>query len=180
MPEPVSVGVLIVGYASLQLLARPGSALSSEARALRETAAAVMSRVTQSQSLFGAKAAAISQVWELLESCTDADWDSEKAMRISDAAALRAEDFIRALPDDLPVPELAPEPDGSISLDWIQSRHRLLSLSVGASDRLAYAWLDGSDRGHGVVRFDGARVPPRLIEDIRAVMDRGDAAVGTS
>jgi hypothetical protein len=161
-------------------LARPGSALSSEARAVRKTAAAVMRVVAQSQALFGARDAAISGIWDLVEGCAAPNWDSEGAAPIAEGAALRAEEFIRALPDGLPVPEVAPEPDGSISLDWIRSRHCQLSLSVGTGDRLAYAWLDGSDRGYAVVRWDGAHIPVRLLEDIRAVMSRGDAAVGAS
>ena len=44
-------------------------------------------------------------------------------------------EFIRALLDDLPLPEFAPEPDGSISPDWIQSRNRLFSISVGSTHR---------------------------------------------
>ena len=65
----------------------------------------------------------------------------------------RALRLVRALPPDLPPPEVAIDPDGAISLDWIPSRTRMFSISVGESDRLAYAWMNGSDRGHGVVRF---------------------------
>ena len=61
------------------------------------------------------------------------------------------------------MPEFAPEPDGAISLDWIQSRHRLFTLSISASNRLAYAWLDGTDKGHGVARFDGRTIPRRVL-----------------
>ena len=68
--------------------------------------------------------------------------------------------FLRAMPDDLPIPEFAPEPNGSISLDWIASPDRLFSLSIGRNGRLAYAWLDGADKGHGVARFDARNVPP--------------------
>lgn len=180
MPEPLSVSALVVGYASLQLLARPGSAISAEADALWRKAVAVMRSVAQSQALFGAKATAISQLWALMEECAGPNWDGDQALPLSREAALRTEDFIRSLPDALPMPELSPEPDGSISLDWIRSRHRLLSLSIGTSDRLAFAWLDGSDRAHGVIRFDGERIPAPIIEGITAVMDRGDAAVGTA
>lgn len=130
--------------------------------------------------LFGPKAAVISQLWALAEECSAGNWDGEGALPLSASAACEAEAFIRSLPDGMPVPELSAEPDGSISLDWIRSRHSLLSLSIGASDRLAYAWLDGSDRGHAVARFDGEQVPPRIIEGIRAVMNRGDTTVGTS
>ena len=85
-------------------------------------------------------------------------------------AVMLAERFLRALPYRIPLPELAVEPDGSISLDWIRSRTRLFSVSVGRASRLAFAWLDGSDTGHGVARFDGQNVPPRILEGIEAVV----------
>ena len=93
-------------------------------------------------------------------------------------AALSAANFIRALPDGIALPEFAPEPDGSISLDWIQSRNRLFTLSVGSTNRLAYAWVDGTDKGHAVARFDGEHVPPRILEGIRGITNRGNAALG--
>ena len=100
---------------------------------------------------------------------SDPDW--ELAEPVSRRAAELAADFIRALPEDVPLPEYASEPDGSISLDWIQSRHRLFSLSIGEGSRLPYAWLDGADVGHAVAFFDGETVPPRILEGIRRIIN---------
>ena len=86
--------------------------------------------------------------------------------------------MIRALPPGVPLPEVAPEPDGAISLDWIRSRNNLFSLTVGSGDRLAFAWLDGSDTGHGVVRFDGQVVPKRILQGIDEIMRHATAALG--
>ncbi len=71
----------------------------------------------------------------------------------------RALRLVRALAPGLPLPEVAIDPDGAISLDWMPSRTRAFSISVSDSDRLAYAWMNGSDRGHGAVRFTDS--PPR-------------------
>lgn len=135
-----------------------------------------MSKLETSPS-FLTKSAAISQVRALVAECAAAGWDGNGAEPISQAAASLAVDLIRALPDGVALPEFAPEPDGSISLDWIQSRSRLFSLSVGTSSRLAYAWLDGEDRGHAVAAFDGATVPWRVLEEIRGIMDYANAPV---
>jgi hypothetical protein len=43
----------------------------------------------------------------------------------------------------------------------------MLTMSVGVTERLAYAWLDGSDRGHAVVRLDVKRIPSRFLDAIR-------------
>lgn len=166
------------GFAALHSLAREGSAVSTEAQTLRQAASDVVDRVERSEVLFGGKASAISQIWALANEYAEPDWDGNGAYPIDQQAVFKAAAFIRLLPDGLPLPEFAPEPDGSISLDWILSRNRLFSMSVGRSDRLAYAWLDGADKGHAVARFDGARVPPRILSGIEGIIKGGHAGVG--
>lgn len=176
MPEPVSIGLIYpVGYAALNAYARGGSAVSPEARAAEEAATAVMVTAEQSQVLFGQKAAALSNLWALATECGETDWDGANAAAIDIAAILNAQDIVRALPAGYPLPEFSAEPDGSVSLDWIESRSRIFSVSVSAGSRLAYAWLDGSDRGHGVAQFDGERIPVRVLEGIREIISNGNA-----
>jgi hypothetical protein len=181
MPEPVSaIGLCYpAGHAALNLYARGGSAVSSEARAAQEAATAVVESAERSQALFGEKAAALSQLWALATECNETNWDGAGAAAIDVGAVINAGDLVRALPAGIPMPEFSPEPDGSVSLDWIESRNRIFSVSVGTGSRLAYAWLDGSDRGHGVARFDGERVPVRVLEGIRGIISHGNAAVRT-
>jgi hypothetical protein len=159
-------------------VARSGSAVSEESRAVRDAVDAIVNSVEKSQALFGGKAAAIAQIWTLVNECAASGWDGDGAEPVDRFAAFRAANVIRALPADVPLPEVAPEPDGAISLDWIRSRNNLFSLTVGTGDRLAYAWLDGSDRGHGVVRFDGQVVPDRILQGIDETMRHGTAALG--
>jgi hypothetical protein len=177
MPEPVStIGLIcLAGYSALNVYARGGSAVSSEARAVRNAAAALVEATERSQVLFGEKAASLSQLWSLAADCGEADWDGLGASPINTDAILNAQDIVRALPTDFPLPEFAAEPDGSVSLDWIESQNRIFSVSASAGSRLAYAWLDGSDRGHGVAQFDGARIPIRVLEGIRDIMSYGNA-----
>ena len=158
-------------------LVRAGSAISAEAQTVQQAARNVLNKVERSQALFGNKAMAISRIWALANECAEPGWDGDGALAISFVSVTNAVAFIRALPDGVPLPECAPEPDGSISLDWIQSRNCLFSLSVGTSNRLAYAWLDGTDKGHAVARFDEDEgVPPRILTGIKAIMNTGNAA----
>jgi len=113
------------------------------------------------------KSSVLSQVEALATECAQSGWDANDADPVSKCAAIRAAEFIRALPEGFSLPELAPEPDGSISLDWIRSRNRLLSLSVGTSDRLPYAWIEGADIGHAVGLFDGKIISPNVLERIK-------------
>lgn len=178
MPDPVStLGICLAGYAALNVYARGGSAISSEARAAQNAATAVIESVERSQVLFGEKATVISQLMALADDCSEPGWDGAEASAINPIAVFVAESFLRALPDGFPIPELAPEPDGGISLDWIQARNRLVSVSVGTTHRLAYAWLDGADKGHAVARFDGENIPPRVLEAVRGITNHGNASL---
>jgi hypothetical protein len=58
---------------------------------------------------------------------------------------------------------------GERSLDWILTRQRLFSLSIGPSNQLAYAWLNGAGRGHGLAHFDGQNIPQRILEGIKGL-----------
>jgi hypothetical protein len=179
MSEAVSSLDLFAGYTTVQTLASIGSAVSSESEVLRQRVADIRRSTERSQSLFGGKAAAISQIWALVNECAEPGWNGDGAEPVDRLAAFAAADFIRAVPDGLPLPEAAAEPDGAISLDWILSRNRLFSVSVGTSGRVAFAWLDGSDRGHGVARFDGERVPRPILDGITAIARHGHATIGT-
>jgi len=118
-----------------------------------------------------AKSDAISR----LEALAD-EFTKEGTITVHPSVVLRAERFLRALPDDVLLPEFALDPDGSISLDLIESRNRLFSLSVGQNDRFAYAWLDGTNQGHGVEKFDGQQIPRRIMDGITAIINNGSAS----
>ncbi len=173
----MTVGICYVGYAALNAYARPNSAMSAEARAVTQAVSAIVRSAENSQILFGTKAAAISRLMVVSEDCSKPGWDGDQACAIDQFAIQTATDFVRALPESFPLPEFAPEPDGSISLDWIESRHRLFSLSIGKTNRLAYAWLDGTDKGHGVARFDASNVPSRVLSGIESILNHGNTCL---
>lgn len=166
----LSVGVALGGYAS------PDSGVSDEASSIHESFETFIHHQESSESLFGDKARLISALRELAAECLEENWDGYDGRAVSEAVVLRAEAFIRALPEDVPAPELAPEPDGQISFDWLPSRTRTFTLSVNAGNRLAYAWIDGFSKGHGVELFDGRALPARALEELRR-MSRDDATL---
>jgi hypothetical protein len=163
----------MLGYAPMQSFSNAATAVSSEAEIVREAASKVIKNSEASQWGFGVKAMAISEIFKVADECEENDWDGDQAMPIKDSFVGKTVAFIRALPDGVPMPEPSPEPDGCISLDWIETRHRLFSLSIGSSGRIAYAWIDGADGGHGVARFDGSTIPPRILQGIQSIVTHG-------
>jgi len=155
----------------------PDSATSREAGSVREAGSKIAKSAEASHSLFGAKAATISEILTVADECEDENWDGEGAKAIKDCVAGRAVALIRALPMGTPMPEVAPDRDGRMSLDWILTRYSFLSVSIGSTDRLPYAWVDGGESGHGVARFDGSKVPPRIFQGIHSITNRGHATL---
>lgn len=173
MFEQISIGagVTILGYAALTAYARGGSAVSSAAEEGARAAICVVEKAENSLALFGVKAAAIEQLRQLGVDCREQDWDGNGAEPVDAVAIYTAESIIHALPQNIPMPELAAEPDGNISLDWSTSRSRVFSISAGRSGRLAYAWLDGADQGHAVARFDYKEIPSRILTGLTSILD---------
>jgi hypothetical protein len=178
MPEPISTTLgVAISYIALHGYARFGTAVSDEAALVSSSASAIVNAAEGSDVLFGRKAEMLSRLHDILEEHNAADGDSPPA----DPVAVRTvTDFIVALPDDLPSPDFAVEPDGAIELDWIARRGELFSLSIGNGNRLAYAWLVGMDKAHGVVRFNGTHVPEAICQGIKMVMGIQDVAVGVA
>lgn len=166
MFEPLSTTV-VAGYSlALYFATRTGSAVSAEAEVLRDSASAMIATKERSLALFGAKSSVISQIHAVAAERASDEVDSDEFASVSDDVIERATHFVRAIPDALALPEVAADPDGSISFDWIAGRARVFSVSVGNTNRVSFAWIDGTDRGHGVARFDGDVIPTRVIEGI--------------
>jgi hypothetical protein len=177
MPEPVSLGLIAAGYAALYGSARQNSGISREAGILQNAATAIVEYTERSYALFGRKDELLSRLNDLTREASIDDWDGEGGVAVPFCAAWNASNFIRALPDHLPFPDVAIDPDGAISLDWIENQNRVFSVSISGSARIAFAWVDGTDSGNGVARFDGVTLPPRILKEIGAFANTPDVAL---
>ncbi len=163
-------------YKVVHHVATRRNAVSEEGAAVREQALAYLARTERSNPLLSLKNAVIARIHEVAaEGCGDED-----STPVSSSVIERAVNFVRALPSDIALPDVGVDPDGSIAFDWIVTRARVFSLSVGTTNRLAFAWIDGTDRGHGVASFDGDAVPPRVLAGIRDLADERAAAIRTA
>jgi hypothetical protein len=173
MLETVSVSAFALfclrGPPALVEYAQPSSAVSEEANRLSDAAKSVMRECQDSQSLFGAKANSLSELSSVI-SGLHVDEDQEP---VSPEAFRKARQFILALPDDLPNPTFGIDPDGEISMTWHVARTRIFSVSISESERIAYAWMDGSNSGHGVDRFRTPVLPAMLASALRTIVANG-------
>ena len=70
------------------------------------------------------------------------------------------------LPASTPIPEIAFDPDGEISFDWLGPDNKIFSVSVDRSGRLAYAGRYGEKKKkNGVVQLPDI-CPPEIILSI--------------
>ncbi|MGH8604027.1 MAG: hypothetical protein ACREXR_15025 [Gammaproteobacteria bacterium] len=113
---------------------------------------------------------------EVVTTYSRPDWDGYGARPISRAVQARARAFLDALPMWLPAPDIVPESDGEIAIEWDVEPNRIFSVSIGADGTLHYAGLlgDGVER-LGVEKFDEL-VPAIIIQAIEELYRRYRAA----
>lgn len=164
MPE--SISLRSDAYRPLSV-STPG--VSDESRQIGNLIFRVVDTLNRSVALNGAYHEVIADLSEVAEECREPDWDGYGAMPLPNEAAVKAEQFLYALPTWVKSPEVVPEADGSVALIWDAGRRRIFSVSLQSDPRVTYALLDGTSKAHGVEYFDGRSVPENLLESIRRV-----------
>ncbi|PYX75099.1 MAG: hypothetical protein DMG72_08300 [Acidobacteria bacterium] len=90
------------------------------------------------------------------------DAGNVESVVVNDETARNAVAFAMLLPRAVPIPEVAPDPDGEISFDWIGKSGRMFSVSIGADGRISYAGRFGDkSKTHGIEQL--SEVCPREI-----------------
>ncbi len=98
---------------------------------------------------------ALTQLDAVYLKCKEADWDGYLAKPASVLSWQMSQKVISSLPADVPMPEIAVDPDGEFSLEWHGGNRRVFSVSVGANNALTYAGIFGASRVRGVETFHG-------------------------
>lgn len=107
-----------------------------------------------------AQSLALTSLARVMEACSREGWDGYGARAISERAGVRTIAFLNALPSSLTPPEIVPEPDGEIAVDWDFGPNLQLSISIGDSGPLNFAGVLGEEYGqrrvrHGTEPFEG-------------------------
>lgn len=108
---------------------------------------------------------------ELARDCSMPNWDGEGAAPVEQSTLASARRFVDALPMGLPEPEPGVHPDGEIAFSWIGGKGHRLSLAVGPTGRITYAYRRSPSKMNGT-EWLGDRIPQALVEYIATFIAR--------
>ena len=107
------------------------------------------------KSSAGAEPLIRSELAELVEECSEADWDGYNAAPVNSDSILAARKFLLSLPVRSKLPSVGILPNGNVTLEWHHSRRRNLTISFSPEGEIHYAALLGAGRQSGTEPFYG-------------------------
>ena len=149
------------------LLNEPDEGSSKEALHVAAALAEVYNHYVRSWYLGGRLTKALELLDDAVEESSSPNWDGYGAVAVNPGSVAEARRFLRVLPPRLAPNEVAVDPDGEVSFDWIFD-DRTLSVSIADHRSLDFACVLGLKELHGTIHFD-YEVPQEIIRLIREV-----------
>jgi hypothetical protein len=116
------------------------------------------------------QARAFADLGRIARECAKDGWDGYRAKPVTHSACDRAFSFLIGLPTWMSPPDIVPEADGEIAIEWYVAPDQTFSISIGESGPLHYAGLFGhNEEVHGVVPFN-CSVPENILQYISDVL----------
>jgi hypothetical protein len=111
---------------------------------------------------------ALESLTEVYKECSEENWDGYGALPITEDAYREAERLIKSLPltSFIPMPEITPEPNGELGLEWYKENRKTFVVSVSGKNEIVFAGLFGVNRVHGTEYF-GDILPHIIIENLK-------------
>ena len=69
---------------------------------------------------------------------SDAGWDGETAKPVHNKAYSELKEIINSLPDTFHTPEIVPEIDGTLNLEWFKHINNITSIGVNGTGKIYY------------------------------------------
>lgn len=105
---------------------------------------------------------------EVFKECYEEGWDGYDALPITGSAYVEAKRLIESLPltSFFPMPEVVPESNGEIGLEWYRKNRLVFIASVSGRNEIVYAGLFGANKTHGTEYF-GDSLPSVILENLK-------------
>ncbi len=105
------------------------------------------------------------------EVCSTANWDGYGAAAISQGALHNAIRFLELLPPSLSSPDVTPESDGTMGLEWYRGKDWIFAIDLSDDDKITYAGMFGEGiQSHGTELFNDS-IPQTILSNIRRVSE---------
>jgi len=157
-----------LGY-PVQLFGEGSAASGDDSTQLSKVLAAM--RLERRAAASAPQSLAVDSLARIAAECSADGWDGYGAPRISARTEGFARILLENLPMWLPAPDIVPEADGDISIEWDIGPDRIFSISVGEAGMLHYAGLFGGGvERHGVEPFSGV-VSTEVLGYIKRLVD---------
>lgn len=91
---------------------------------------------------------------DIYEECKIEGWDGYDAFPISELTLSYGHQFIEIIPDNIPLPDISVEPDGSLEFEWYNTPYRIVTLSLDSFGLISYAAIIDEDKISGDIELD--------------------------
>jgi len=105
---------------------------------------------------------------EVFGECAFDNWDGYGAQAINEVVFEEVRKIFDGLPSSIPVPEVAPEPSGALSLEWYKDPRNVFSISIAGNNSIVFAGLFGYDEVHGTTYYSET-LPKIIVQNIKRV-----------
>jgi len=112
---------------------------------------------------------ALKVLYEVYQECSEANWNGYDAIPMSQEAYFEARELLRMIPSSYPMPDILPEPNGEIGLEWYKDKDFVFAITVGGKNRITYAGLFGKDNETHGTEFFADSLPKVISENIERI-----------
>ena len=110
----------------------------------------------------------LQELWDIYRECSEDNWDGYKASPITVSTYKEAKKLLLWIPSLYPLPEILPEPDGGIALEWYKEPNISFAVSVNGTGIIHYAGLFGENNEmHGKETFTASALKTILYSLMR-------------
>lgn len=117
---------------------------------------------TAKTSIVAEREALKTEVYGLLKTAGTYNWDGDGALAVTPEIVSVAQKFVDKLPSHLGEPDVSATPQGEVDFDWVINSDVMLTVSIGASNEIAFAGLFHGARLNGREPWTG--VLPQFVD----------------